>query len=227
MFFIKHLYPFASKGDLTNLRTVMGSNSRLKHIAERAGFDAFILTVPLGRGTWLSSGLEACRINAEGVSEHLQASDDTFSPSAKVIADVVEALLGLIYLNCGYKATQEVCLELQISTPHSHESLHHLNPSINSDTDSYSVEKAKEFLGVDFQNAQFVMEAFTHPTKIGSTNYQRLEWIGDAVLCLAAREWIYHNYQSILDVKDMVNIETVLVCNETLSKLAFSSRLNG
>lgn len=41
------------EGDLTELRTAMGCNERLKVIAESAGFDNYILTTPLGRGMFL------------------------------------------------------------------------------------------------------------------------------------------------------------------------------
>ena len=225
---LRHWFHCLHEGDLTELRTVMGCNSRLKQIATSAGFDVFILTTPLGRGTWLPSGLETFLVDDEGNrDDKVKPVRHHFNASGKVIADVIESLLGLIYLYCGYQAATEVALDLNISTPHLSDYFHHMNSSGDSRIDEGLVEQAKEFLGVEkFIDKNFVMEACTHPTKTGSTNYQRLEWIGDAVLCLAAREWVYDNFKSIFDVKEMVTIETILICNETLSMIAFSSGLH-
>lgn len=63
-------------------------------------------------------------------------------------------------------------------------------------------------------------EAITHPSAL-STNvpsYQRLEWIGDAVLCIAVRLWIYKNFRDV-SLGEMVTMEAALVSNETLAFL--------
>lgn len=53
----------------------------------------------------------------------------------------------------------------------------------------------------------------------------KLEWIGDAVLCLAIREWVFKNYPS-LQVAELVVLESMLVCNETLAFLGYSEGLH-
>jgi dsRNA-specific ribonuclease len=215
------------EGDLTELRNAMGCNKRLKDIAGSAGFDNFILTTPLGRGTWHPSSLQIYTIyNEDGGNPVKKVSPiPHFLPSEKVTADVIESILGLIYVHCGYEAATQVALELDISIPRSTESLHQMNPTEVLNTDDNLVKVATAFLGVDkMRDSSFVMEACTHPSKMNSSNYQRLEWIGDAVLCLASREWVYNHFQSF-DVKDLVTIETILICNETLAMIAFSSGL--
>lgn len=78
------------EGDLTELRTAMGCNERLRDIAVCAGFHHFILTTPLGRGTWLPRGFTSYRSDRE---ECKHSSQYRIQPSAKVVADVVESLL--------------------------------------------------------------------------------------------------------------------------------------
>jgi dsRNA-specific ribonuclease len=58
---------------------------------------------------------------------------------------------------------------------------------------------------------ELVEEAFTHPTALHPVvpSYQRLEWVGDAVLCLAIREWIYKTFIS-LPVGDSVMVSAAL-----------------
>jgi len=101
-----------------------------------------------------------------------------------------------------------------------------------SSADDFSISqellgKASDFLSMkEFKRKEILIEAMTHPSKIHSKvpSYLRLEWVGDAVLCLAAREWVYNAYP-ILAVKGMVQIETTLICNETLALLGSSSGL--
>ena len=225
---LMHWFHCLHEGDLTELRTAMGRNDRLKDIAECAGFDSFILTVPLGIGTWIPSGLEPYIIDDEGNGDKTKTLkyDSPFKPSGKILADVVESILGLIYVHCGYDAVVKVASELDISPPRSTKTLHKMNPPQIARIDTNLIAKASTFLGFEgFVDDSFVMEAFTHPTKMNSSNYQRLEWIGDAVLCLAAREWVYNQFPSF-SVKDLVTIETILICNETLAMIAFASGLH-
>ncbi len=222
---LKKWFHCLHEGDLSQLRTVLGCNSRLSKIAQAAGIDSFILTVPLGRGTWLPSCLETHLVTNEGEIDDTVTKQISFSPSEKVIADVMESLLGLIYLNCGYDLATKVATELELSPPQSNESNHQLNIPDEHCVDEALVAKAKTFLGIENVNEYFVKEAVTHPTKPGYSNYQRLEWIGDAVLCLAARDWVYTQFESRFDVKSMVMIETILICNETLSMISFTSGL--
>jgi len=226
---LRHWFHCLHEGDLTELRTAMGCNDRLKDVAQCAGFDSFILTTPLGKGTWIPSGLEPYTINdgENNDATNKLKQDSPFKPCGKILADVVESILGLIYVHCGYDAVIKVASELDISPPRSTKTFHRMNSPQVGCVDASLVEQASTFLGFnqfDDNACNFVMEAFTHPTKINSSNYQRLEWIGDAVLCLAAREWVYKRFPS-LTVKDLVTIETILICNETLAMIAFSSGL--
>lgn len=72
-----------------------------------------------------------------------------------------------------------------------------------------------------------LVKATTHPNKIHLEvpNYQRLEWVGDMVLCIAARECLYKTFPT-LSVKYLVNMETTLICNETLALLGVASGLH-
>mmetsp|Transcript_3985 Transcript_3985/g.5196 ORF Transcript_3985/g.5196 Transcript_3985/m.5196 type:complete len:1557 (+) Transcript_3985:97-4767(+) len=215
------------EGDLSELRTEMGCNDRLADIAKSAGFDHFIMTVPLGRGTWLSSGLETYYYDFDADTSCKVKDQNNFPPSLKVIADIIESLLGLVYLYNGYDVAMKFAVELGITSP-----IRSDVPQIESleetNIEDDLVKHATEFLGrfdtSTMQNRSLFAEAFTHPTA-NSSNYQRLEWIGDAVLCLAGREWAFKRFPA-LSVKDLVKIETILVCNETLAMISFKSGLH-
>ncbi len=54
-----------------------------------------------------------------------------------------------------------------------------------------NVERAQEFLHHSFVDHDLIVMALTHPSLDGSTNYQRLEFLGDRVLGLVISEWLY------------------------------------
>ena len=164
------------EGDLTALRSAMGCNERLKEAAECAGIDSFILTRPLSRGQWVPNGLEAYKQDSNGP---VYLPD--FSPSEKVKADVIEALLGAIYIHFGYENAIEVAEELGISLPK--EINYPVSIAGESSISQELLEKASSFLAMEkFRNKEILLEATTHPSKIHSKvpSYQRLEWVGDA-----------------------------------------------
>lgn len=201
----------------------MGCNERLADSCGRLGLDKFILSVPLERGTWTPVQLKLCTVDQEQPVEPALTSS---SPGMKVCADVIEALIGLVYLTSGFEATVEVARELGISLPtDGSETVKGGNPNL---VRSALLDVVKTVIGKDsFESPQLVEEAFTHPSAVYQdvSSYQRLEWVGDAVLCLAMREWIY-NAHPLIEVGDLVNMESALVSNETLAYLCFQNGLH-
>merc|ERR1719296_214742 len=102
------------EGDLSALRSFLGCNNRLYEISKYTGINNFILTKSLGRGAWVPLGFETIITNQSSVVSSSSVSSDVFTPSEKVCADVIESLIGLIYLNFGYDASIEVSKELGI-----------------------------------------------------------------------------------------------------------------
>jgi dsRNA-specific ribonuclease len=199
----------------------MGCNDRLEKTCKQLHFDAFVLTTPLARGQWIPSQLELfkpgeCEI--KGVTSR--------NPSAgKVYADVMESLLGLIFLNYGYDMALEVADELRLTLPW----------HIKSDKSSqFKIAPKPKLLAAaarytghaSFSRPELVEEAFTHSSALHPevASYQRLEWAGDAVLCLTVRERIYKQFTDIL-LGDMVVMEAALVANETLAYISVKNGL--
>ncbi len=236
------------EGDLSALRSAMGCNERLCHAAEAAGIDHFILSKPLGRGKWLSSGLETTSVTVnDAVSQSAtkkkkktKSNDQAFGliVSDKVKADVIESLIGLVYLHCGFESAtnviEDLCLSLAKNKGNEVTTRNEINNSFSSSqriiVNESLISDACSFLGLEvkqIQNTSLLLEATCHPSHYHAQvpSYQRLEWVGDAVVCLAAREWLYKQHPT-LPVKLLVQIETTLICNETLAFLGFSAGLH-
>lgn len=83
---------------------------------------------------------------------------------------------------------------------------------------------AKEKLGVDFQDIELLMTAFTHRSylnehkKTGKEHNERLEFLGDAVLELVVTEYLYANYAEPEGI--LTNWRSSLVRTESISAAA-------
>jgi ribonuclease III len=76
-----------------------------------------------------------------------------------------------------------------------------------------------EILGYQFKDADLLREALTHPSLEGSSNYQRLEFIGDRVLGLAIAAWMFELYPTA-DEGGLASRHTNLVRREACAAVA-------
>ncbi|CAB9506327.1 Dicer-like protein 1 [Seminavis robusta] len=215
------------EGDLSTLRSVMGCNDRLAIICKSFRIDSFLLTSPLGRGQWAPATLELYAADTPGNDNGLGvAVEDPIT--GKTCADVVESLLGLVYLSRGYEAAFAVADELLVTLPSHRDDKGKLRLGQDRPKPKPQlIAAATAFTGHrHFTKYELVEEAFTHPTAMHPNvpSYQRLEWVGDAVLCLAVREWIFKTFIS-MPVGDCVMVSATLEANETLAFLAIRNDL--
>lgn len=84
------------------------------------------------------------------------------------------------------------------------------------------MEKLCERLGYRFQNPKLLETALTHPSYGGDhhvPHYQRLEFLGDAVLELAVSRYLYEKLPEV-DEGKLTRIRAALVREETLCRAA-------
>ena len=217
---IRHL----PEGYLNSARSFMGSNGNLTAACKKLKLESFIHIESLSRGLWTPSPMELVDQKNRPVKRHVTAD-------GKVCADVLESLIGLVYLEFGYHESMVASDALQLTIPHKDDELLKCAKEHAENRNAGKLIAAAEaFTGYrPFVRKSLVEEALTHPTKLSTStsysSYQRLEWIGDAVLCLAMRSWIYKNLPD-MELCNMVLLEATLVCNETLAFLAISAGLN-
>lgn len=202
-----------NEGYLSTARDSLASNANLADVCKKLGFDNFILSRSLSRGEWTPGPLNL--IGEDGVLvEHKP-------PSVKVRADVLEALMGLVYSYSGIDAARTLLVEMGLVCP-SDGSWEFRKSQEKVVVAKAKLDAAMNFTGQHtFRNRSLVEEAFCHPTALGSRtpSYQILEWLGDAVLCLAAREWVFKAFPN-RSVGDMVRTEALLNSNEALAFLS-------
>lgn len=165
-------YPRWHEGYLSQSKDATVNNQRLARAAIKIGLDAFIITEILRPRKW----------SAPLISEKTRRTPGTRNIHRKALADVVEALIGAAYIEGGLRTARR-CIhtflpEISVSPPDI-ASIPRFRNRIYFDT------RLQQEIGYEFKDESFLAEALTHPSydsDVNTQSYQRLEFLGDAVL---------------------------------------------
>lgn len=167
-------HPNWHEGYLSKHRDQIVQNDRLARAALDVGLDAYIINRRFTAKKWA----------APVICERINTAPSQREMSKKVLADVVEALIGAAYMDGGMIQAQS-CIKRFLPFV----DLKKLHPqSVNApDPDAGHVmnEKISRLIGYNFNNESLLVEALTHPScdyDPNTQSYQRLEFLGDAVL---------------------------------------------
>ena len=198
----QHLnYP---EGYLAYTKDLIVSNKSAALVAKEIGLDRFIIREGFTGAKWRPVYLKD--ILSESVSDQGTCTDEL---STKVLADVVEALIAAAYLD-GHGTESKVLAMLSILTCSglrqkiTWEPLASLGEKLRSavpkvDSVPPVAQQLEAITGYTFRLPALAVEALTHPGHVAvasdtlgySTNYQRLEFLGDAVLDMVVTRFIY------------------------------------
>lgn len=153
----------------------MGSNARLMHVAKSLGIDRYIMQQQLGRGIWKPSSFVVQQLPRNDISK-----STSISTVKKNAADLIESLLGLIYLKVDFKAAYEIANEMGI-TLSSEEERNSIEDRTKDENKNLTTFCRRFLNGYNFKQYDLLEEALTHPTCTHEQVpcYQRLEWVGD------------------------------------------------
>lgn len=97
----------------------------------------------------------------------------------------------------------------------------------DSSTYKWRLSKLKHQLDLpDFVTLAHLMSAFTHPSLDSEENYQRLEFLGDAILRMLIIDYLVHKYPTITDKAFLSPLVDRLVSAETQIKIAKKLQLH-
>ncbi|KAL4992648.1 ATP-dependent helicase dcl2 [Aspergillus falconensis] len=203
-------HPNWHEGYLTEKLHALVQNTRLTRAALKYGLDAYIISNHFTPRKW----------SAPLISEKSYTTASTRSLSTKVLADVVEALIGAAYIDGGlYKAQDCILRFLPEIKPTSPESMStsqdHKKPRL------IQQESLEENIGYTFNDKTLLMEALTHPScqyDASTQSYQRLEFLGDAVLDMLIVNLI-HAHDAELPQGEMTKIKHAIVNGHLLAFL--------
>ncbi|KAJ5657241.1 uncharacterized protein N7484_000890 [Penicillium longicatenatum] len=170
--------PTWHEGYLSESRDKVVQNKHLAYAALSTGLDSFILAKRFTPKKWTAPFISRKLI------EPAESPQRTLS--SKVLADVVEALIGAAFLDGGIRKAQ-ACLhrfvpEIDIFTS---DALSYVTPIPRGESNLIDTDSLASVIGYKFKDASLLTEALTHPSCEHDTttqSYQRIEYLGDAVL---------------------------------------------
>ncbi|XP_057995567.1 dicer-like protein 4 isoform X2 [Hevea brasiliensis] len=232
------LHDTLDEGELTRKRSNAVNNSNLLKLARRKNLQVYIRDQPFDPCQFFALGRPChiiCTKESEGNIHSQNANGVRCSKGhhwlhRKTIADVVEALVGAFIVDSGFKAATaflkwlgirvdfeaseviKVCLASRSFMP--------LAPSI----DIVDLEK---LLGHRFLHKGLLLQAFVHPSynKHGGGCYQRLEFLGDAVLDYLITSYLFSVYPK-LKPGHLTDLRSALVNNRAFANVAIDRSLH-
>lgn len=213
-------HPNWHEGYLTLEKGRRVSNTTLEAITRGVGLDKFIITDPFTGAKWRP-------FYAHELLEH-QLRPEVFR-SSKMLADVVESVIGAAYLDDGLDASLRA---ISVFFPHDQwlsleRAARHLN-SVATETGTMEPHLGglEALLGYTFKSPRLLLEAMTHPSfqshDLASTmSYPRMEFLGDAILdFLVVRRLFPHT--SELRHDEMHTLRTAVVNEYILGYLCMT-----
>lgn len=198
-----HDHPLWHEGYLSQAKNSIVSNGSLTQAALRVGLDKFIIYTPFATRRWR---VPTFRVNDSSVAK-------TPIPS-KILADVLEALVGAAFSTGGYASAWETMHRFVEQIPNSMPSLSGRRvPEVGLAIPPELEKKIDELTGFNFRDRYVIWEALTHPswrrdTSTGS--YQRLEFLGDAILDMVIGRRLYQSKPEMTE-SQMTQIKAALV----------------
>ncbi|UKZ52567.1 hypothetical protein TrVGV298_006345 [Trichoderma virens] len=179
-------YPDYPEGYLSHKRDRLISNARLHKTALEFKLPRFLNTKPFTGQKWRPLYLDA--VLDEVRQEGLEPTSQKRKISTKTLADMVEALIGVSYVD-GHLDKAVKCISLFLpetnwtSVENDRRNIFDKVPA--DEPLPPTLEPLEGLIGYSFQKKALLIEALTHASyaaETGKRSLERLEFIGDAVL---------------------------------------------
>ncbi|EXC13651.1 Endoribonuclease Dicer-1-like protein [Morus notabilis] len=150
--------------------------------------------------------------------------------SSKTLADVVEALIGVYYVEGGKKAANHLMKWIGIEVEFDPDEIEctrrpsNVPDSVLRSVDFGALEGA---LNIRFEDRVLLVEAITHASRpsSGVSCYQRLEFVGDAVLDHLITKHLFFSYTNLPPGR-LTDLRAAAVNNENFARVAVRHNLH-
>ncbi|XP_073001675.1 endoribonuclease Dicer homolog 1 [Typha latifolia] len=149
--------------------------------------------------------------------------------SSKTLADVVEALIGVYYVEGGKNAANHLMKWIGIQVELDSQDIpspkpYNIPESIMRSIDFDALEGA---LNIKFEDRGLLVEAITHASRpsSGVSCYQRLEFVGDAVLDHLITRHLFFTYTNLPPGR-LTDLRAAAVNNENFARVAVKHKLH-
>ncbi|KAM7472370.1 hypothetical protein LguiA_010553 [Lonicera macranthoides] len=150
--------------------------------------------------------------------------------SSKTLADVVEALIGVYYVEGGKNAANHLMKWIGIEVDFDPKDIECYTKPCNvpdSVLRSVNFDALEGALKIKFQDKGLLVEAITHASRpsSGVSCYQRLEFVGDAVLDHLITRYLFFTYTDLPPGR-LTDLRAAAVNNENFARVAVKHNLH-
>lgn len=237
-------YPEKHEGQLSSCRSHTVCNAMLHKLGIDRKLQGYVRDAPFDPRRWVAPGQltkrpSPCKCKVPKVPSEILHTDDDKSIvigkacdsghrwiCSKSISDCVEALIGAYYVGGGLSAAIAVMKWLGIDVDMGSELVEKPMTSLLT-SKAVGMEILEAKLGYEFTNKDLLLEAITHASQqeMGiSYCYQRLEFLGDAVLDFLITWHLFETYKDI-DPGELTDLRSVSVSNESFGRCAVKHKL--
>ncbi|XP_028760714.1 dicer-like protein 4 isoform X2 [Neltuma alba] len=227
------------EGDLTRRRSSVVNNSNLFKLATKHNLQVYIRDQAFDPSQFFALGRPCLRVCAketvqsclnspeelgQGRSTEVYCNKNHHWLHRKTVADVIEALIGAFIVDSGFKAATAFLTYLGIQVKFESSqvvnacraSMSYIPLSMHIDIPSLEDELKHHFV-----HKGLLLQAFVHPSynKHGGGCYQRLEFLGDAVLDYMITSYLYSAYPQ-LKPGQLTDLRSVSVNNKAFAYVA-------
>lgn len=252
-------YPQKHEGQLTRMRQQMVSNMVLYQFALGKELQSYIQADRFAPSRWAAPGVlpvfdedtketDASLFepdenwmgkdqSADGYEDEeiedgeLESDSSSYRVlSSKTLADVVEALIGVYYVEGGKTAANHVMKWIGIEVDFDvKENEYPIRPSNVPDNilGSINFDVLEAALNFKFVDRSLLVEAITHASRpsLGVSCYQRLEFVGDAVLDHLITRHLFFTYTDLPPGR-LTDLRAAAVNNENFARVAVKHNLH-
>lgn len=217
-----HDHPLWPEGYLTQRKGHVVSNASLTDVAMRAGLERYLFAKSLMARKWMVPTLITAKSSPPLPEKEL---------SSKMAADALEALIGAAYVEGGMPLAWSM---IHLFLPNI---VRQTPPTIASSPDKnlspipiappHLDDKIDHLVGYHFTDRSLIWEALTHPSwqrDLSTGSYQRLEFLGDALLDLLINRRIF-THTPAMPESTMTQIKAALVNSHFLAFLCMEHNL--
>ncbi|KAG8082637.1 hypothetical protein GUJ93_ZPchr0014g47162 [Zizania palustris] len=239
-------YEGLDEGQLTGRRSAVVNNSNLYELSIRKNLQVYTRDQQFEPTQFFAPGRPCkvvCNTDIEAtlhqmnihpdkrVSCNLRCTKSHHWLHRKVIADVVESLIGAFLVEGGFKAAFAFLHWMGIDVDFNNSALYRVldASSINLSLMGYTdIAELEELIGYKFIHKGLLLQAFVHPSFSNHSGgcYQRLEFLGDAVLEYVITSYLYSTYPDLKpgQITDLRSLAVAVSKFEKYVKLSNSEK---
>lgn len=213
---IYNKFPRRHEGQLSNLRQRYISNRYLLSCAKDIGLERYLTSEAQANKTWRYVVTDASQDNAQPQARRF--AKRRFA--RRSLQDCMEASLGASFLTGGIPMALHMGAALGLNFGGTLPwSIRYSRPPESAPLPALFC-RLQEVLGYEFHRPELLVEAMTHTSfSSNGTSYQRLEFLGDAVLDLVVIAYLYKKFQHATS-HQLALPRTRAVCAPVLASIA-------